>query len=161
MLRVTKPNQLKTVECPFDHDEPKVTITFISSMDYDTRNQFYEMRQELDEESVMSAAKTFYRAVVKKCLQKIENVQVDQIPLTINGQGATDEVMDALQEVRIPGSGFDNLLSWAGSVIWSANTLDEEAKKKFEPSLSQEKTASRNSQSSQADDSFTLKKLRS
>lgn len=149
MLKVRKANVQMTVECPFD-EEPRAKITFIGAMDVDKRGEIFDLTKDTSEENLTSLqSKLWYRELLKRALISVENViGIDGTPLFVNGSGITDELLDQMQEVLLPPkAGYDNLLAWAGSIVWQSTILSEDAKKNLEQL------------SSQSAKDFTLKKL--
>ena len=129
MLQARKPNVPLTIDCPYGEG---VKITFLSAMDIDKRGEIYDFLKSLPEPRTTKHSTDFYRLVLKKGLLGCANVcDANDVPLSINGE-ISDGVLDTLQEVLLPGSGYENLLSWAGSEVWNRTTLNGDAKKNLD-----------------------------
>ncbi|GEM_PF-3926507 len=133
MLQVTRPNQKGTVTCPFDNTTSPAKFEILECMDVDKRLEINSLLQNVKSESGEFDSRKmmeFHKLVIKKGLLGLHNVlNVDGNPIVMNGEGVTDETLADLFEVRLPGSGYENLASWLGGEIWKRTSLTEDAKK--------------------------------
>lgn len=135
-MRMTDPKAVKTVVCEFDTSDDKATFDVTAALPVNERNRFMDTFQEVAKKNTagetlkISELHTIYRDLVKVGLKKISGVYTSAGgAVTMNGH-VSDEVLNQLAEVRLEGTGFDNLINWLGTEIWKANTLQEDDKKK-------------------------------
>lgn len=117
---------------------PEATIVIVDDTDKDpkmefevrvlpikTRLKWYEIFQK---ERDVQGAHEDNRAYVKETLVQLKNVcDIKGQPLHINGQGATDEILDALSEVRM--ATYDNVIGWLATKTMKANIPSEQDSK--------------------------------
>ena len=134
-MKAQDPQDTKSITCPFDKDSLKAKFTVSTALSVGVRNRFMDIfmdvaRKITDEENIKTAELyTHYRELVKVGLKGIENV-FDSKGNTLHVNGTvSDEVLNHLSEMKLQGSGFDNVVNWLGTEIWRANTLQEEEKK--------------------------------
>lgn len=134
-MRAQDPQSTKSITCPFDPDEPKGEFIISTGLPVSLRNRFMDVFMEIsrrltDEDSVKTTELYgHYRELVKVGLKGLTNIYDSKgNSISVNGS-VPDTVLDALAEMRLPGSGFDNVINWLGTEIWKANTLQEEEKK--------------------------------
>jgi hypothetical protein len=134
-MKALNPNAVKTITCPFDTDEPKAEFDISVALPHRVRVDLLDKVKGLaadiiEGESVPSEMHEFLRMCAKAGLRGVRNVYGRSGKLvSVNGQGATDEILDDLAEVRIKALDFDNLVNWLGSEVWKENQLPEEEKK--------------------------------
>jgi hypothetical protein len=146
-MKALNPNATKVITCPFDVDEPKAEFDISIALPHKVRMELLDTSQGLaadikDGESVPSELHGFLRACAKAGLRGVRNVYDRSGKLVVmNGQGATDAILDELSEVRIKVTDFDNLVNWIGTQVWTANQLDETEKKTSDSPLTSETTS--------------------
>lgn len=134
-MKALNPNAVKTITCPFDTDEPKAEFDISIALPHKVRVNLLDSARGiavdvLEGETVPSELHDFLRSCAKVGLRGVRGVYGPGGSLvTMNGQGATDAILDELSEVRIKIADFDNLVNWLGSEVWKANQLDETEKK--------------------------------
>jgi hypothetical protein len=134
-MKAQDPQSTKTLTCPFDKDEPRGEFIITTALPVSSRNQFMDIfveqaavLQKGERNSIVETHK-HYRELVRLGLKGTVNVyDSGGKGLIINGH-PSDETLNHLAEVRLPGSGWDNVLNWLANEIWRANTLQDEEKK--------------------------------
>lgn len=134
-MRAASPTSVKVLTCPYDTEEPKAEFTISLSIPYGVRNElldeFSEMSEVLTKGGSSKPSKLYsvFRKVVKSGLKGFKGLYGrGGDVLSMNGQ-VTDQLLDELSEIKLPGTGFENIINWLGSEIWAANTLPEQEKK--------------------------------
>jgi hypothetical protein len=134
-MKAQDPQSTKVITCPFDKDTPKAEFTISTSLPVGVRNRFMDIfmdvSKKITEEENVKTSELYghYRELVKVGLKGLVNVyDPTGKTLAVNGT-VSDEVLNHLSEMKIAGSGFDNIINWLGTEVWRANTLQEEEKK--------------------------------
>jgi hypothetical protein len=134
-MKAQDPGSTRVITCPFDKDTPKGEFIISTALPVGTRNTFMDVFMDLSrkfsEEDPVKTAELYahYRELVKAGLKGMKNLFTpDGKALSVNGT-VSDEVLGHLSEMRLFGSGFDNVVNWLGTEIWKANTLQDEEKK--------------------------------
>jgi hypothetical protein len=134
-MKAQDPQSTKDITCPFDTDEPRAVYTISTALPVGVRNKFMDVFMDVarkvrgDEQVKTSELYSHYRELVKVGLKAVQNVYDGKGNTVVLNGSVSDAVLDTLAEVRLIGSGFDNLVNWLGTEIWNANTLQEEEKK--------------------------------
>jgi len=134
-MKAQDPQSTKTITCPFDSDEPKASFTISTALPVAVRNRFMDtfmdVAKKLNKEEDVKTSELYshYRELVKVGLKSMTNVYDPKNNLIPMSGVVTDQILDVLSEIKLQGSGFDNLINWLGTEVWKANTLQDEEKK--------------------------------
>lgn len=132
MATIINKNAVKTIVCLIDNSEPKFEFIISVGMSMQDRLALMDIFVDIENEKEKTGKSNFqkvhnvYLGIVRnnlrgvKYMPNVSHSQWDKVP---------DDVMEQLEYVLLPNSGYFSLIDWLGGEIWNATVLSEEEKK--------------------------------